>query len=425
MKPEKELILNNINEGMDNAKHNGIKNKSKEHPIIVKNVIKKTIRNNTAVASSKSNKSVVPLANNNKASLEKPSPNNFNHRQKKSCNYTSYGYRSTTDNSNKEHNIANSNKIKTLEELSNKSAQNISIKSTFKLNNKTLTENCSIQTATNSCNKIQINNIQIKNQKENEKIINLCDESSESEITNLKNLEITSNRKPEEAQNLSIISISSTSSSSSDTKKNPNLIPHSNFNYKSEINEYTPCNHAGRCSAENCACIRERGCCEKFCFCFPSCKNAHTGCDCVNECEKSCPCKSFARECDPDLCHKLHKASVSKFNFSNLNLNLNDAKIFEGFLSGNYSCCRNMNTVFLDKEKKTLLAKSILVDGFGLYAREDIKENDFICEYKGELISNYETDRRSVFNDHFSLNYFFRLNEKLDIDAYRFGNKMR
>ena len=56
---------------------------------------------------------------------------------------------------------------------------------------------------------------------------------------------------------------------------------------------------------------------------------------------------------------------------------------------------------------------------------EDIKEGEFICEYKGEILNKDETERRSIFNDQLGLNYLFQLTNTIDIDAYRVGNEMR
>jgi histone-lysine N-methyltransferase EZH2 len=66
-----------------------------------------------------------------------------------------------------------------------------------------------------------------------------------------------------------------------------------------------------------------------------------------------------------------------------------------------------------------------LCNYYGLFALEDIEENEYICEYSGELLSKEETDRRSVFNDQLGLNYLFGLSYSSDIDAYRLGSKMR
>ena len=74
---------------------------------------------------------------------------------------------------------------------------------------------------------------------------------------------------------------------------------------------------------------------------------------------------------------------------------------------------------------KTVLGKSSICDGLGLFSLEDIEKDEFICEYTGEIISKDESDRRSVIKDEIGLNYIFTISQQLDIDAYRSGNEMR
>ena len=75
--------------------------------------------------------------------------------------------------------------------------------------------------------------------------------------------------------------------------------------------------------------------------------------------------------------------------------------------------------------KKTIVSASDLADNYGLFANEIIKKNQFICEYKGELITREESDRRSIFNEFLGNLYFFSLNENFDIDGLLQGNEMR
>jgi len=249
-----------------------------------------------------------------------------------------------------------------------------------------------------------------------------------AEFLSVKAVDFTKCEKnDEEILNTSIISLSS--ESAIDNNKNIIFPYNPNFNYVSELNEYIPCMHSGICTLESCSCIQKRGCCEKFCFCFSSCNFTHRGCDCQNKCKKSCPCKAYKRECDPDICHRDQSHFNEEINTTNIYINGNKnfkflEKIDDLYLNVNLSYCNNIN-IFFNKSKKTNLSKSIIVDGYGLFAKEEIKVDEFICEYKGELITKEETDRRSLFNDHFGLNYFFRLNDSFDIDAYTLGNKMR
>lgn len=225
------------------------------------------------------------------------------------------------------------------------------------------------------------------------------------------------------------------------------------------INDYNPCQaHEGACTQENCVCLKLRSACEKFCFCSGRCKSEYPGCFCVNGCNASCSCATNLRECDPDVCKCCGFNSVNKSNFCNdkdfllkkkkneeddfnFNLNLFEIGCFHndksGCESGNCSNgarkkkenslffdCGNCS-IFFGKRKKTCLSQSLVAENYGLFALEDIDKDEFICEYIGELLSREETDRRSVFNDQLGLNYFFKLNEAHDIDAYAIGNEMR
>lgn len=260
----------------------------------------------------------------------------------------------------------------------------------------------------------------------NKKIIRLCEEDnnlsdSDHNKSNLKNTSLDS-------------SSSDLSSSLSETQEMLKKPIHSNFNYKCDINEYTPCSHTGKCTQENCDCIKIRGCCEKFCFCYPLCEYCYNGCECLNSCESSCPCKILMRDCDPVICHTGKKQFLnrdSSFNSKRKNSKKkiildtdNDKGQEKHSWKPNPKKCKNMSLIIY-KTLKTALSKSIITESYGLFAKENIKKDSFICEYVGELLSREETDRRSVFNDHFGLNYFFKLNEYMDIDAYTQGNEMR
>lgn len=81
--------------------------------------------------------------------------------------------------------------------------------------------------------------------------------------------------------------------------------------------------------------------------------------------------------------------------------------------------------ITLNLSLKTVLGKSFICDGLGLFTLEDIEKDEFICEYTGEIISRDESDRRSVIKDQIGLNYLFTVSQQYDIDAYRSGNEMR
>jgi len=91
--------------------------------------------------------------------------------------------------------------------------------------------------------------------------------------------------------------------------------------------------------------------------------------------------------------------------------------------------------------KRTLLGHSG-VAGFGLYAGERIRKNEYIGEYKGEILSKDEADRRGSIYHYRSTNYLFKLNTGVcttprvmtrllmkrpeqDVDSTLGGNKTR
>ena len=81
--------------------------------------------------------------------------------------------------------------------------------------------------------------------------------------------------------------------------------------------------------------------------------------------------------------------------------------------------------ITLNLSLKTILGKSNICEGLGLFALEEIEENEFICEYTGEIISRDESDRRSIIKDIVGLNYLFTVSQQYDIDAFKAGNEMR
>jgi SET domain-containing protein len=60
--------------------------------------------------------------------------------------------------------------------------------------------------------------------------------------------------------------------------------------------------------------------------------------------------------------------------------------------------------------KRTILGHSE-VQGFGLYAGEKIKAGSYLGEYKGEVITRGEAERRGAIYQHLKTNYLFSLNK--------------
>ena len=163
------------------------------------------------------------------------------------------------------------------------------------------------------------------------------------------------------------------------------------------------CNHLGACyNNPECDCNISHCFCDKFCICSKdNCLLLFKGCNCNDLCinisekkdKSKCPCIREGRECDPEIC---------------------------------INCKHCDNTKAFDKIfKKTRVSKSLITNGAGLYAAEEIKKNELIGKYIGEVIEKEEVERRSIINIPFDRNYAFELDDFYDIDATKYGNKMR
>lgn len=102
------------------------------------------------------------------------------------------------------------------------------------------------------------------------------------------------------------------------------------------------------------------------------------------------------RECDEDLCKTCGADEV-----------LNPANRYEPEIMARH--CTNVG-IQRNMPKRTLLGSSE-VNGFGLFAGEDIKRHEFIAEYRGEIISAEESNRRGAVYDWRPANYLFKLNK--------------
>jgi SET domain len=63
--------------------------------------------------------------------------------------------------------------------------------------------------------------------------------------------------------------------------------------------------------------------------------------------------------------------------------------------------------------------------GLGLFAGEAIDRGDLVQEYRGEIISQLEAERRGAISDTHDRTYLFDLDDEFSIDAMRKGNKIR
>lgn len=179
--------------------------------------------------------------------------------------------------------------------------------------------------------------------------------------------------------------------------------------------DYKPCRHDGPCTAENCTCVANGVFCEKYCGCNHSrpnqmkymrhCNWAFPGCSCKSACSSNlCPCYSWKRECDPDLCRYCHDCKETE----------------EGLAT---FTCRNVNLRL--KRNCRLLAGRSNVHGWGVFAAYDIPQNEMVGEYVGEVLGDQVAERRGRLYDEVQSTFLFEITKGLSLDSTRIGNKLR
>lgn len=171
--------------------------------------------------------------------------------------------------------------------------------------------------------------------------------------------------------------------------------------------KYKPCKHEGSCDGA-CICVRNDSFCEKFCNCPKDCKFRFPGCKCKAMCNTGiCPCFAANRECDPDLCKNNCGADLpTTASESEIN-------------------CKNVSIQRNFRQHILFAISDVENAGWGVFAKNNIKKNDFIIEYAGELISQDESDRRGIIYENIRCSYLFEVNKKYVLDATLKGNKSR
>jgi hypothetical protein len=178
---------------------------------------------------------------------------------------------------------------------------------------------------------------------------------------------------------------------------------------------FRPCSHSSSCQDAKCRCFRENITCEPSCGCPEACDRRFRGCNCEARgriCwqNEKCDCFRLNRECDPLLCKLCGSHEV-----------LDPKNRYNDTLATTH--CQNV-AMQRGVPKRTLMGNSD-IQGWGLFAGEAINTNEFIGEYKGEIISKKEGERRGAVYHFRGLEYLFDLNKTQDIDSTRTGNKTR
>jgi len=159
---------------------------------------------------------------------------------------------------------------------------------------------------------------------------------------------------------------------------------------------FYPCSHPGLCEDVKCSCWLAKVPCEKACACPGGCDRRISGCKCAQKgrpCSnrEKCPCYALNRECDPDLCGKCGAKEV-----------ILDRADIHGDMCNNVMIRRNI-------PRKTHLGTST-IHGLGLFMGDDVQAGEYIGEYKGEIITKAEAERRALIYDQRGTSYLFGLN---------------
>lgn len=162
---------------------------------------------------------------------------------------------------------------------------------------------------------------------------------------------------------------------------------------------FIPCSHEGTCEEAGCSCFENVVHCEKYCQCDDDCRRRYRGCTCrstgtVCFFNEKCPCYRLGRECDPDLCGNC--GAKDKLD----PLKKRDLAITS-------TGCGNVG-IQANVPKRTILGSSEIA-GFGLFVGEAVKANEYLGEYKGEIISYPEGARRGAAYHFQRVNYLFGL----------------
>jgi hypothetical protein len=111
---------------------------------------------------------------------------------------------------------------------------------------------------------------------------------------------------------------------------------------------------------------------------------------------------------------KKSKVSPEKANYFNQ---------FQNVVIPVFKFCSNLP--FHLRKPKKVNVKPSKIHGWGTFTQENIEKNEFVMEYKGELISQEEADRRGIIYDKLNLSYLFNINNDVVVDATRKGNKAK
>lgn len=214
------------------------------------------------------------------------------------------------------------------------------------------------------------------------------------------------------------------SANAAKARKAPKYWDNSNYTAPGDWPPFYSCNHPGlTCESAECSCFVNKRPCEKSCACPDDCVRKFHGCSCASFKHRKpgdyvcwrddrCACYKMGRECDPDLCGACGVCEV-----------LDPVHRHDPDAIDTLKTCHNAS-IQKGVPKHTLLGDSG-IHGMGLYAGQHIKAHEFVGEYKGEVITKEEADRRGAVYEKQKSTYLFSLNSKQEVDSNFYGNKIR
>jgi hypothetical protein len=242
---------------------------------------------------------------------------------------------------------------------------------------------------------------------------------------------------------------------------------------------FRPCDHEGPCGgggdngagspdpASKCGCMARHHFCEPSCGCPPDCSNRFRGCRCIDSrCgTQACLCFQAQRECDPNVCRSCQceleldpaLAAQADAAWRAAHAGLSAAEM-EALPPPPPKQRRCTNVNLLSGRSQPLLLGRSATHGWGCFlgaappvdgtasttaaaassgdaavpvsassssSAMGVAKHRFVGEYRGEVISHEEADRRGSIYDFRNVSFLFNLNDARVVDATRAGNKLK